>query len=325
MPDLRIVQEEPETWHFDIAVTDGFVLTELAAVVDPLRLANRVCPRPPFSYNYRSANGGMVESSSGAFVQSEPLPKRPTAQYLFVIGNTDPDCPGLSMGRAIHDYTFRNAQVFLLAEAASRFIQDNGETATGLATHWENTSFLSERSAPFEASYALASSKGQIVTCAGMGATVDVTLSVIGRHISSAAKLTVANILLHEKIRDLETLQPIPGLQATTTGDDITDRCLELMQANVEEPLPIQELVTLLGVSNRSLERKFRTFLGATPSGFYREMRLARANTLLLNTTMSVRDVGLACGFPNGFSSVFKSFFGITPFALRRRGRAGAW
>ena len=71
-------------------------------------------------------------------------------------------------------------------------------------------------------------------------------------------------------------------------------------------------------LSNRSLERRFRTFFGTTPNGFYREMRLAKANNLLLNTTMSVREIGLACGFPNGFSSVYKSFFGVTPFVMRR-------
>ena len=95
------------------------------------------------------------------------------------------------------------------------------------------------------------------------------------------------------------------------------------MQDNIEEPVPINEIVDELGISTRSLERKFKTFLGTTPNGFYREMRLSKANNLLLNTTMSVREIGLACGFPNGFSSLYKSFFGITPFVLRKRRRLG--
>ena len=53
-------------------------------------------------------------------------------------------------------------------------------------------------------------------------------------------------------------------------------------------------------------------------------MRLNKANNLLLNTTMSVREIGLACGFQNGFSTLYKSVFGITPFALRKRRRLGA-
>lgn len=317
--NLHLVVDTDKQYQFDILVAGGFVLTELAGVIDVLRLANRVCPRPPFAFTYRSLKGGMIESSSGAIVSTERVPAQPEAEYLFVIGNSDPDNPDLSLTRVIADYTYRGAQVFLLAEAASRYIKDKG--ADDHATHWENASFLRERGASFDAKFSIATEHGSVVTCAGMGATVDVALEVIGRHISGAAKMTVADIMLHEKIRDFSSMQPFSGIKTTTTGDDALDQCIKIMQANIEEPIPINELVAVLGLSNRSLERKFKTFLGTTPNGFYREMRLAKANNLLLNTTLSVREIGLACGFPNGFSAVYKSFYGITPFVLRRQRR----
>ncbi|TMV04860.1 helix-turn-helix domain-containing protein [Ruegeria sediminis] len=310
-------------WQFDVIVADGFVLTELAGVVDVLRIANRVCPRPLFSYTYRSLRGGPVASRARAYVETEPVTRQPRADYLFVIGNTDPDHPDLALTRVISDYTHRGAQVYLLAEAASRYIKDKG--AEGHATHWENTSFLRERGAGFDANYSIATEHGPVVTCAGMGATVDVTLAVIGRHVSGAARMTVADIMLHENIRDFSSLQPFSGIKATATGDDKLDQCIKIMQANIEDPVPINEIVAALDLSNRSLERKFKTFLGTTPNGFYREMRLAKANNLLMNTTLSVREIGLACGFPNGFSAIYKSVYGVTPFALRRQRRtAGA-
>ncbi len=312
-------QQDHSQHHFDILVAPGFVLLELAALVEVLRLANRVCAHPPFTFTYRSRTGGPVESSSNATVQTEPVPAQPNANYLFVIGNSDPDQPQLSLGRIVSDYTFRGAQVFLLAEAASRYIDEKG--ADHLATHWENASFLRERGAGFEAKLSIATEQGSVVTCAGMEATTDVALAVIGRHISGAAKMTVADIMLHENIRDFSSMQPFSGLRTTATGDEKLDQCIKLMQANIEEPLPINQIVDLLQVSNRSLERKFRATFGTTPNGFYREMRLAKANNLLLNTTMSVREIGLVCGFPNGFSSVYKRFFGMTPFVLRRKKR----
>lgn len=308
--------------HFDVLVAPGYVLLELAALIEVLRLANRVCPNPPFSFTYRSLKGGPIASSSDATVQTEPVSTHPKADYLFVIGNSDPDHPDLSIGRVVSDYTFRGAQVFLLAEAASRYIDEFG--SADMATHWENASFLSERGARFEAKLSIATEQGQVVTCAGMEATTDVALSVIGRHISGPAKMTVANIMLHENIRDFSSMQPFSGAQLTATGDAKLDQCIKLMQANIEDPLPIQQIVEALNLSNRSLERKFKAFFGTSPNGFYREMRLAKANNLLLNTTMSVREIGLACGFPNGFSSVYKSFFGVTPFVLRRERRAAS-
>ncbi len=307
--------------HFDIIVADGFVLSELASIVDVLRIANRVCPRPPFTFAYHSLRGGQITSSAQASVQTETIPRQGQAEYVFVIGNSDPDQPDLSLIRVVSDYTFRGAQVFLLAEAASRYIKDKG--ADNHATHWENASFLRERGSGFDAKFSIATEHGQVVTCAGMGATIDVILAVIGRHISGAAKMTVADIMLHENIRDFSSMQPFSGVKSTKTGDTRLDQCIEIMQANIEEPVPINEIVSALGLSNRSLERKFRSYMGTTPNGFYREMRLAKANNLLLNTTMTVREIGFACGFPNGFSAVYKSVYGITPFVLRRQRRVG--
>ncbi|NVO57600.1 helix-turn-helix domain-containing protein [Rhodobacteraceae bacterium B1Z28] len=306
-------------WHFDILVAPGFVLLELASLVDVLRVANRVCPTPPFTYTYRSLRGGAVVSSSDAIVSTERVQSQPKADYLFVIGNSDPDQPDLSLGRIVSDYTYRGAQVFLLAEAASRYIDEQG--TDDLATHWENASFLRERGARFEAKLSIATEHGAVVTCAGMGATTDIALAVIGRHISGPTRMTVADILLHENIRDFSSMQPFSGAKTTATGDKKLDQCIKLMQANIEDPMPIHQIVEALHLSNRSLERKFKSCFGTTPNGFYREMRLAKANNLLLNTTMSVREIGLACGFPNGFSSVYKSFFGVTPFVMRREKR----
>ncbi|WP_298853693.1 GlxA family transcriptional regulator [uncultured Ruegeria sp.] len=308
--------------HFDILVAPGFVLLELASLVDVLRVANRVCPSPPFTYTYRSLRGGPVASSSDAVVSTDPVPSHPKADYLFVIGNSDPDQPDLSLGRIVSDYTYRDAQVFLLAEAASRYIDEQG--TDDLATHWENASFLQERGARFEAKLMIATENGPVVTCAGMGATADIALAVIGRHISGPAKMTVADILLHEQIRDFSSMQPFSGAKTTATGDGKLDHCIKLMQENIEDPLPIRQIVEDLKLSNRSLERKFKSVFGTTPNGFYREMRLAKANNLLMNTTLSVREIGMACGFPNGFSSVYKSFFGVTPFVMRRKKRQTA-
>lgn len=318
----RSRNSDQETRHFDVLVAPGFVLLELASLVDVLRLANRVCPTPPFTYSYRSLHGGSVISSSNATVDTEKVQSQPNADYLFVMGNSDPDHPELSLGRSVSDYTFRGAQVFLLAEAASRYIDEQG--TADLATHWENASFLRERGARFEAKMSIATERGSVVTCAGMGATADIALAVVGRHISGPAKMTVADIMLHENIRDFSSMQPFSGAKKTATGDAKLDQCIKLMQANIEDPLPIHQIVEELHLSNRSLERKFKSFFGTTPNGYYREMRLAKANNLLLNTTMSVREIGLACGFPNGFSSVYKSFFGVTPFVMRRGKRKPA-
>jgi len=94
------------------------------------------------------------------------------------------------------------------------------------------------------------------------------------------------------------------------------------LRRSIEFPLPIADIAKQTGVSKRSLERKFHAVLRTTPNGYYRELRLGKANNLLLNTDMSINEIGLACGFPSGFSAIYKTTFGMTPNAARRKGRA---
>ncbi|WP_152612847.1 GlxA family transcriptional regulator [Leisingera sp. ANG-M6] len=322
-PEKLKAAEPARVWHIDIIVTEGFVLIEMSAILEVLRIANRVLAQPPFKWTVRSLQGGRVGCRAGLSVDTEPFAAKPDADFAFFLGNSDPDHPGLSLGRVISSYTCRDIKVYLLAEAAARYIRDQGGAAGRLTTHWENSALLRERMGLNDSSHALASEDGLVVTCAGMGSTVDIILALVGRLTSAAAQMTVGNIMLHEQVRDFSSLQPFAGAKPTITGDSDLDHCIRIMQDNIEEPVPISDIVGELGISTRSLERKFKTFLGTTPNGFYREMRLSKANNLLLNTTMSVREIGLACGFPNGFSSLYKSFFGITPFALRKRRRLG--
>lgn len=310
-----------QTVHVDILVAEDFVLTEMAAVVEVLRLTNRVTASKAFHWTFRSCSPGQLGCRAGASIVADPIPDRPTADYLFVLGNSNADHPDLSVQPVIKSYMWQGARIVLLAEAASRYIAETGEQGKGHTTHWENRAVLNECGTPGSGSYALAADDGKLITSAGMAATYDLTLSLIGRHVSAAAVTTVSDILLHENIRAMSSLQPFGGKELSVTGNKALDQCIELMQANLDEPLRISELVALLGISERSLERHFRAHFNITPNAYYRELRLNHANTLLLNTRMCVRDVGLACGFPNGFSSLFHRHFGVTPTAWRKQGK----
>ena len=310
-----------EQWAFDIYVADGFVLTEFAGVVEVLRLANRINGTPLFSWEFRSQHGGQIRSSSDVTVQTTPLPLRPEANYLFVLGNLDPACPALSLGAKIANYTSRQARVVLLAEAASRYIADNKGAPSGHTTHWENRTVLMERLGLFDTKATLAVDDGAIITCAGMGATFDIALSIASQHAAASTMLTVADILLHERIRHFNTLQPFSGHAVTATGDPALDACLALMQDHMEFPLPISEIATSTALSKRSLERKFKRILNTTPNGYYRRLRLTKANNLLLNTDMRINEIGLACGFPSGFTTIYRESFGMTPNTARKNGR----
>lgn len=96
---------------------------------------------------------------------------------------------------------------------------------------------------------------------------------------------------------------------------------LSLMQANLAEPLPTDDVARLVGLSRRQLERLFKQHLDALPSRHYLALRLNRSRELLQRTGQSILQVGLACGFSSGphFSNAYRSAFGCTPRDERAR------
>ena len=98
-----------------------------------------------------------------------------------------------------------------------------------------------------------------------------------------------------------------------------------LMEANLEEPLSLDEIAALVGVSRRQIERLFKRYVGEVPTKYYLDMRLRRARGLLLQTAMSIMDIAVACGFqsPPHFSKCYRNMFGHTPSAERQNSRRG--
>jgi AraC-like DNA-binding protein len=84
-----------------------------------------------------------------------------------------------------------------------------------------------------------------------------------------------------------------------------------------------RELARFLGISQRQLQRVFRSRLGCTPQAFLREERLQAAERLL-HSASSVKEVAYALGFcqQSQFSRDFKQRFCRRPSALQRAGRS---
>ena len=87
------------------------------------------------------------------------------------------------------------------------------------------------------------------------------------------------------------------------------------MEANIEEPLSLDDIAAYVGISRRQLERLFHKYLHCAPSRYYLELRLYRARLLLLQTSMPVIDVAVSCGFSTAphFSKCYSEFYGKPP------------
>lgn len=163
------------------------------------------------------------------------------------------------------------------------------------------------------------------ITCAGGTASLDMVIAWLGhRHGERLAQQLMGWFGL-DRLRTPGDRQPAATPLIPATSPKLAE-AVALMQANLHEPLSTQDVAELVGLSCRQLERLFRQHLDTLPSKWYLEQRLARAQKLLQQSSQSILQVGLGCGFSSGahFSNAYRAYYGHTP-RDERSPRAAVW
>ncbi|ASY65240.1 Transcriptional regulator, AraC family (plasmid) [Sinorhizobium sojae CCBAU 05684] len=98
---------------------------------------------------------------------------------------------------------------------------------------------------------------------------------------------------------------------------------IDYILANLEKPLPVEELSRISGLSRAHFSRVFAASEGMPPAEFVLQKRLQRAVKLLTKTAdLPVKEVAILSGFedPNYFAKVFRRVFGASPTEFRTTG-----
>lgn len=162
---------------------------------------------------------------------------------------------------------------------------------------------------------------GNRITCCGGMASIDFCLTLLCDIYGAELQAQVKEALCIDRVRGAGERQRV-ALQARFGAlQPKLSEAVSLMEANIEEPLSTDDIANLVGISRRQLERQFKQYLGSVPSRYYLELRLQRARQLLLDSSHSIVQVGLMCGFSSGshFSTAYGALFGITPREERQR------
>lgn len=93
----------------------------------------------------------------------------------------------------------------------------------------------------------------------------------------------------------------------------------EYMKAHLDQPIGLQEVAELVGLSRFHLCTAFGQATGHTPHQWLVQLRMAEARRLLADMQLSVTDVALAVGYqtPSSFAQAFRNAVGTTPTAFR--------
>lgn len=302
-----------------------FSMIALYGAVEPLRVANRFAP-DSFSWRFISADGGPVSASNGIPVSvSGSIADVGKPAMVMVCASYDHEA-GLTHGILAALRKLARAQVLLAGLDTGPFILARAGVLDGYRAtcHWESLPGFRESYPAVQVREALFEFDRDRMTCAGGAAAIDMMLAWIASLLGTGLSVAVADQLVHFRSREEAGQVRASAQSRFGTRDARLLAIIAAMEGQVEEPLDVTALAQIGGVSARQMERLFQRHLGLRPMGFYRRLRLERAEHLLNYSRMSVRDVALATGFTTlaEFSRAFRLRCGVPPSRFRAGSRA---
>lgn len=202
---------------------------------------------------------------------------------------------------------------FLLAEAGLL----NGRRATA---HWRFGRELAARYPDVKVEHEpLWVKDGNIYTCAGISAGIDLALAWVEEDCGSA--------LAHEAARELVLFLRRPGGQpqvsvslAAQASEMSSIRELQIWVAeHLQSKLTVEDLARRMAMSVRNFERVFTREVGTTPSQYVLHTRVEAARRRLERTDDRLKQVAAASGFSSELlmRRAFVRLLGITPGRYR--------
>ena len=316
-------QIEVKPDHFGFLLVPNYSMIAFSSAIEPLRMANRAAQKTLYQWSVYTLDGKPAKASNGLEISVDgSIDKIGDISIFFVCG-----------GIEIAD-TWTRSLKFALRKIASRKIMI-GAVCTGsyllaraglldgykCTIHWENIASMREEFPKTQFTDDLFLVDRNRITCAGGQASLDMMLKIISDKHGSKLTAHISEQFMCERIRSTEDRQRIPLQLHLGANQPRLTEAVTLMEANLEEPISLDELSRYVGISRRQLERLFQKHLNCVPTRYYLNLRLNRARLLLLQTSKSIVDIALACGFISAphFSKCYRDMFGIPPRDERRK------
>lgn len=305
----------PRPTQVGLLLFDQFSNLCLANCIEPLRAANDRSPTRVFDWTILTPNGAPCQSSSGMDVIAQGM-LEPAARYdyLFVLASYGYEHHDTADTRTLLRQGVRYASVVVGLDAAPWLLASAGLLDGRRATvHWDLLEAFTERFLSVDVERARVVRDGSIMTCAGAMSALDLTLDLIADQSGEAARYDVQTLFLHGD-------PPVGAEQTSHRSDPLVQRALQRMRDTVETPLTLPELALSLSCQPRTLDRRFRARLGASPGQVYRHLRLAAARKLIENSPLGIAEIAVRCGYesPAALTRAIGRHYGATPRSLRR-------
>ncbi|OIQ34055.1 MAG: AraC family transcriptional regulator [Roseobacter sp. MedPE-SWchi] len=318
---VDLSKETGPTKRYVFVLLDKFSMLSFASAVECLRIANRMAGREAYSWTLLGEGGENVTCSAGTtFAVDGDLGDLQRDDTVLV-------CAGVNVQGA----TSKKLLAWLRREArkgvmigglctASYVLAKAGLLDGKRATiHWENIDSFAEEFEEVTLTKSVFVIDNNRMSTAGGTSSIDLMLKLLANDQGEDLANAVADQLIYSSIRTDQDTQRLSIPTRIGVRHPKLSMVIQMMEANIEEPISPSILAQDVGMSTRQLERLFRRYLNRSPKRYYMELRLQKARNLLMQTDMSVINVALACGFasPSHFSKCYRAHYDTTPYRER--------
>lgn len=316
--------KHPIKRSFVFYLVPDFTMIAFATALDPLRSANRMLGYEAYTWRLASVDGRPVRASN--FVECA-VNTSLEDERKKMSGQDRPSMVIVCSGINVEKYQNKTAFAWL-REEYNRGVAIGGLctgahilAAAGLlsnkrcAIHWENLPGFSEAFPKANVFADLFEVDQNIYTCAGGTAALDMMLKLIGDDFDDHLVNRVCEQVLTDRVRSPTDRQRLPLRARLGVQNAKVLSIIELMEGNLSEPLSLIEVADHVELSRRQIERLFRSEMGRSPARYYLEIRLDRARHLLIQSSLPVVEVAVACGFVSAshFSKCYRELYARSP------------
>jgi len=285
--------------RFGFFLVPGFSMLSLAAALEPLRMANAQACEELYQWDFLSWDGTPVSASN----------QMKTAATIGLEQVKDLDVLLLVAG--INVAAYGDDKFFAWLRQAARQVELLGSTSTGTlllakakllrhktcTIHWEYVDSFREQFPDVWMSGELYEFDGNLFTCSGGSAGLDMMLQIIADKHGYELALLVAEQYMHPHIRPPHQDQRMRLQSRLNINNPRLIKAIDIMRQNLEAPLTCQELADASNMSARQMERLFKQHLQHSPGQYYLHLRLEKTQQLLRQSSLSVLQIATACGF----------------------------
>lgn len=316
--EIAMTLENPKGHRFGLVLVPGFSYLALAMAIEPLFIANWLARRKLFSWSTLSTDGFAVAASNG--IQSAvnyPLGTTERFDVVLVLASFDAR-DAASDGRLLKwlRWAERAGADVGAIETGSEILAAAGMMGDHTApVHWYNIEGMRERYPDVNVTDTLYSLSARRPISAGASTTLDMMTALIARLAGQELANEVAQHLLLQKRQGNDCQRTLDSRDQGTAARDPVTRARHIMASTIDEPVSCTRIATMVGVSERHLQRLFRQQLGSGMAQVYHMLRMERAHQLVQQTELTITQISVACGFSSleVFSRTYRKAFNVSP------------